>query len=251
MIKKERLTTILNLINTNNIMTAKELSKQLNVSIMTINRDLNELEAEGLINKVYGGATSVEYNRSKFSSFNKNKEIHIDEKYAVAKKAAEQIENEDIIFIGPGTTNELILDFIAAQNVTVVTSNIAIFDKLRNSSGIQVIIVGGEYNKKSNSVTGVLAEKMITDLQFDKCFIGINGIDHLAATTLNADAGKLQSIALSNSHKRYIVTDKYKLDKKTFFEFYTLKPGDTIITNSSIKGATKKYYEHKVNLLLN
>ena len=77
MIKKERLTTILNLINTNNIMTAKELSKQLNVSIMTINRDLNELEAEGLINKVYGGATSVEYNRSKFSSFNKNKEIHI------------------------------------------------------------------------------------------------------------------------------------------------------------------------------
>lgn len=250
MIKKERLNVMLNLINTNNVMTAKELSKQLNVSIMTINRDLNELESNGVINKVHGGATSIEYSRSKFSSFNENKEIHFDEKYAVAKKAAEQIEDNDIIFIGPGTTNELILDFISAQNITVVTSNIAIFDKLRDSNTIQAIIIGGEYNKKSNSVTGVLAERMIFDLQFDKCFIGINGIDHMTATTLNADAGKLQSIALSNSTKKFIVTDKFKLDKKTFFEFYQLQSGDTLITNFSIEPKIKKFYEQKVNLIL-
>ncbi|WP_164511968.1 DeoR/GlpR family DNA-binding transcription regulator [Lacticaseibacillus daqingensis] len=251
MLKHERQAMELELIKKNQVMSVRSLEDALGVSGMTIRRDLEELTAGNLIKRIYGGVTSIDFDISQSSSFKDNQMLHFDEKSAIAAKAASTIEPGDFIYLGPGTTNELIVDYLPTTDIQVVTSNIAAFNKMTTMpNSPTLILVGGLYDAKSDSVNGNLAERMLQPMQFDKSFISVRGIDQLSLTTFNSNAAELQGLALSNSRERYIISDLFKMGQRAFFEFYQMKPDDHLITNSQLDEHFIDFYSKNVKLIL-
>lgn len=248
MLKSERHHFILALVNEKGTISVTDLEKQLQVSTMTIRRDLDGLDKQGLLIRTHGGATSNDFYSNNPLTYDENREIHLAEKKAVAKAAANKIVSGDIIFMGPGTTIELMIDYITTSNIQIVTSSYTVFKRIIESSkDLEVILVGGKFEKKANCFSGTLSTEMVSKLHFSKSFIGINGINGLSVTTFNIDSGNLQNVAMQNSDHRFIVADKYKFAKQALFDFYTIQPEDICITNSSLSSNTKKEYEKSIS----
>ena len=109
MLKKERLQWILEKINVKGVITVNDIIKELGVSDMTVRRDLDELDKEGLLIRIHGGAQSIDTPKvkPKYEKSNTEKqELQIEEKRAIAKFASTLIQEGETVFIGPGTTLE-------------------------------------------------------------------------------------------------------------------------------------------------
>ncbi|HGW6209981.1 TPA: DeoR/GlpR family DNA-binding transcription regulator [Enterococcus faecalis] len=248
--KRDRLQLIATLINDRGEVSVTELENELRVSQMTIRRDLDTLDERGLIIRTHGGATSLTFGQNRQLDYSQRMELHLKEKLAVAKAAATQIQDNDIIFLGPGTTIELMVDFITAQNVQIVTSSNTVFDHIRKiDRRFRVIITGGIYDPDTGSFNGPLSYATVAKLQFDKAFIGVNGINNFSVSNYNIEAGELQNMVLLNSSKRFIVSDMHKFNTRAFFDFYTLQPGDYIVTNNQLTDSVKKEYAKLINFV--
>ncbi|MEN4336620.1 DeoR/GlpR family DNA-binding transcription regulator, partial [Streptococcus pyogenes] len=123
-----------------NYVSLEDLMQLLNSSESTIRRDLGELEQEGRLHRVHGGAELFHSLQEELSNQEKSvKNSHI--KKAIAQRASQLIYDNDVIFIDAGTTTEFLLPFLQAKNLTVVTNSIHHAARLVELS-IETIIVG-------------------------------------------------------------------------------------------------------------
>ena len=130
MLKKERLQWILEKINVKGVITVNDIIKELGVSDMTVRRDLDELDKEGLLIRIHGGAQSIDTPKvkPKYEKSNTEKqELQIEEKRAIAKFASQFIQDGETVFIGPGTTLEHFAHELIAKNIRVVTNSLPVF----------------------------------------------------------------------------------------------------------------------------
>lgn len=122
MLKNDRLKKIIDIINEQQSVSVQFLVEQLSISDMTVRRYLSELDQAGKIIRVHGGALSIDQSRgnvefSHFDKLNKNK----DKKLAIARYATSLIKESDTIYLGPGTTLELMAELLADKKITVLT----------------------------------------------------------------------------------------------------------------------------------
>ncbi|MGO3838565.1 MAG: DeoR/GlpR family DNA-binding transcription regulator [Vagococcus sp.] len=249
MLKSERLSKIIELVNKEGVISATRLIETLNVSDMTIRRDLDELDALGKLVRVHGGAQSINYQKLIELSHDEKKEIHINEKINAARKAAQCISEDETIFFGPGTTIETIVDYLEVTNLRVITNSLSVFEKFQNKDkDYEIYLIGGNYRKKTRTFVGSIANEMLKNLKFDKSFIGVNGISETEISTYNIEEGSSQRIALDNSVMKIIVADHYKLDKEDFYQFYGLDDIDRIITDDNISSEQLTRYSNLVRI---
>ena len=123
MLKSERKQVILETVTKEKFVSLEYLVQALNTSESTVRRDLDELEGERKLRRVHGGAESLHFLQEEES--NQEKSIkNIQEKTKIAQKAADLIQEYDVIFIDAGTTNELLVNELHDPSVTVVTNSI-------------------------------------------------------------------------------------------------------------------------------
>ncbi len=248
MLKRERLMTIKQLVHKHGIITVQELIKQLGVSDMTVRRDLDELANSGQLTRVHGGAQSIE---STELSYTEKKEIHLTEKEQLAKTAALLIKERDTIYVGPGTTQELIESYVPElSNIRVVTNSLPIFKTWRNKNNVDLILVGGTFRQRSGTFIGGLANDTLSELKFNKAFVGVNGIHNESMMTANTEEGTAQSIALNNAKEKIVLADKYKVNRDDFYQFYNLYDVDRLITNSNLSEELVRHYHKFTDLIL-
>ena len=131
MFTEERYNIILQELKVKGIISVTDLVKMLNASESTVRRDLNALDSEGLLKKIHGGAIQIGESASKHDyKVNIRESLNLDEKNEIAKKAASLIEAGDVIYLDAGTTTENLINFIEADNITVVTNGIVHAKKL-------------------------------------------------------------------------------------------------------------------------
>lgn len=218
-----------------------DLVSLLDTSESTVRRDLDELESERKLHRVHGGAELPHSLQEEFT--NQQKSIkNIQEKMQVARKAASLISNDDVIFVDAGTTNELLLGYLNQDNLTVVTNSIHHAAKLVDKN-IQTIIVGGHVKKSTDASIGAVAYEQIKQLNFDKAFLGINGIDEEFLTTPDMEEAVIKKTVIENARKSYIVTDSSKIGRVSFAKVDKIENA-TIITNQSSGALMKKIKEN-------
>ena len=218
-----------------------DLVSLLDTSESTVRRDLDELESERKLHRVHGGAELPHSLQEEFT--NQQKSIkNIQEKMQVARKAASLISNDDVIFVDAGTTNELLLGYLNQDNLTVVTNSIHHAAKLVDKN-IQTIIIGGHVKKSTDASIGAVAYEQIKQLNFDKAFLGINGIDEEFLTTPDMEEAVIKKIVIKNARKSYIVTDSSKIGRVSFAKVDKIENA-TIITNQSSGALMKKIKEN-------
>ncbi len=217
-------------ISQDNFVALDALVIALNTSESTVRRDLDELESEQKLRRVHGGAELPRSLQEELT--NQQKSIkNIQEKAQIAQKAASFISDNDVIFIDAGTTNELLLEQLTQDNLTVVTNSIHHASKLVERN-IKTIIIGGLVKNSTDASIGNIAVEQIRQLNFDKAFLGINGVDSDFLTTPDIEEAVIKKTVIENAKKTYVLMDSSKIGQVSFAKFGKIDDVD-IITNVS------------------
>lgn len=232
MLTEERYAIILEIVNRKKSVGIHELCEILDSSVSTVRRDLTFLAETGKLNKVHGGAIALDEN---FILEERNVEekakLFTEEKLAIAKYAANLVEDEDFIFIDAGTTTEKLIDFLPLKKIQFVT-NAFIHAKKLAQKGFQVYIPGGEIKLATEAIVGVECVMTLKNYNFTKCFIGTNGISVSAGfSTPDVNEGKVKSAVIDGSIVAYVLADHSKFDRVTSVTFAQLNRA-TIITDA-------------------
>lgn len=240
MLKSKRKQLILEKVMKDKFVSLEYLVKALNTSESTVRRDLDELESERKLRRVHGGAESLHFLQEEES--NQEKSIkNIQEKTKIAQKAASLIQEYDVIFIDAGTTNELLVNELHDPSVTVVTNSIHHATKLVERN-IPTVIIGGVVKRSTDASIGGVALNQIGQLNFDKAFIGMNGIDDGFFTTPDMEEGAVKRAILENAKRTYVLADASKLGNTSFAKVAPVSRA-RLITNQTESEVIQKIKE--------
>lgn len=215
-----------------------ELAERFDVSALTIRRDLDSLEAEKLISRSYGVATLINPEPNETSS------NQVRSKRSIAREAAKLVEDGDTIFVNTSSTALQIIEFITAQDVTVITNNGRAL-QMPLSSTMTVILTGGEIRVPKWSMCGEFAIASISRVRAAKCFMGCNGVDVAGGiTTMSSQEAPINTLMIQNADKCVVLADHSKIGITSSFRYGTVGQVDTLITDVlSDDGSLEKYLE--------
>ena len=240
MLKSKRKQLILEKVTKDKFVSLEYLVQALNTSESTVRRDLDELESERKLRRVHGGAESLHFLQEEES--NQEKSIkNIQEKTKIAQKAASLIQEYDVIFIDAGTTNELLVNELHDPSVTVVTNSIHHATKLVERN-IPTVIIGGIVKRSTDASIGGVALNQIGQLNFDKAFIGMNGIDSGFFTTPDMEEGAVKRAIMKNAKRTYVLADASKLGQTSFAKVAPISRA-RLITNQTESDVIQKIKE--------
>ncbi len=235
MIAQERRQRIFEDIETSGIASVRDLAKRFEVSHITIMRDLQELEQEGLIRRVHGGAISVR-GASYEPPFIARESQYSPEKKRIATKAVEMITDGDSIILDVGTTTlEIARALKGKRNLTVLVTNLRAALELASQAAIQVIVIGGKLRASELSLVGHLTEQTLRSFQVDKAFIGVGGItlEH-GLTEFNFEEAGTKRTMIERARQCIVVADHTKFGKVMLTTVASLAVVDTIITGKEV-----------------
>ena len=209
-----------------------EMAKELDVTTVTIRKDLKYLEEKKLLYRTHGSASPVNPQTQEVEVREKEK-IHIDEKRRIAMAAAQLIEPDDSIIIASGSTVQMLGDFIQPQgHLTVVTSSLKTAVQLNSMDRVDVIQLGGNVRKNSLSVVGVYTSQFFEQITCSKLFLGVDGIDlDYGITNSNIEEALLNIKMIEASQRTIIMADSSKFGRRGFGRICNLDRIDVIITD--------------------
>ena len=172
---QSRQNEIMQLLKKQGKMPVSLLAERLGVTETTIRRDLAQMEGAGFIRRSFGNAelSAVDDMRQiEPTNIEDEKELT---RRKIARKAAEYVEDGDVIFLNSSGTASLILEYLAGKNVTVLTNNARVISR-PHGPNVQLLLVGGEVYGKKQSLIGQFALDTIGRVVATKCFMGVSGI---------------------------------------------------------------------------
>lgn len=242
----KRQQAILKYLEENKFAKTEDLAKLLNTSNITIRRDFQTLEKEGLIIRSHGGAQiakdTLNENLYYNTSDDKNEEI----KSLIAKKAAQFIENNDSIFINSSSTAIKILEYIGDKRIVVITNNGKVLG-MNLSPKIEVILTGGEVYGRKQSMVGDIATQIISTITATKCFIGVSGIaSHCGISTSVFQETTINMKMLENcSGPTFVLADSSKIGIHHNFSSGHINDVNYVITNKDANEEEVKKLKEK------
>ncbi len=239
MLTQKRQKLIESYVNQHELCRVSDLSKMTATSESTIRRDLIQLEDEGLIKRVHGGAQSVKnfaHDVSQHIRFTLNHE----DKILIARYAVKHYVHEnDYLFIDAGTTSYEMVPLIASiAGVTIVTNGIETALSAVGH-GINTILLGGKIKEDTHAIVGQAALEQMQSMNFTACFMGTNGIDRQGKlTTPDLEEAAIKKAAIAHADRTYVLSDSSKIGERNFAVFGNIKQVTVITTklNSQHQG---------------
>ena len=214
--------------------TVEELSKALYVSLPTIRRDLAELYEKKLISRSHGGAMILsEHNAVVPIDFRTG--FQTKAKSALAKAAAQLIEDGDVVFIDASTTTQYILEHIKSKSNLTIITNSAKTALLLHSENVKMYSTGGRLTVDSLAYCGSIAEDTLKRFNIDIAFFSSYGIlENGVIQDYSEDESHLRNIAVQLSAKTAFLFDSSKIGRKSLFNVTNIENIDYLITNASL-----------------
>jgi len=241
-----RLNAILTALQQAGSVSVEGLSKELDVSLVTIRRDLDALEAQGLLRRTHGGAVSIEpffYEPFRNDrSFQAQVERFADEKRRIGRAAAALIKEGEIIALTPGTTTtEVIRGLPLNHQITVVTSTVNVAMELSKRKDLDIFVTGGHLRGEWFSLVGPTAAQSLSHLLISTLFVGADGIDAKhGASCFSPDEAQLNSTMVKHARRKIAVVDHSKFGVVAGWRICPTSDLDVLITDS---GATDEMVE--------
>jgi DeoR family transcriptional regulator of aga operon len=219
----------------------QELSDSLQVSGVTIRKDLKLLEEKKLLFRTKGGgSTQNPYTIEK--PINEKEFIKTDEKKKIAKAAMNLIGLNDSIIIGSGTTAfELARALYPSKHITVITPALKVALELCNRPHVDVLQIGGLIHQSSSSAAGSFAERLLDDISCGVLFIGVDGIDpEFGLSISNLAEASLIMKMITLAQTVVVMADSSKFDRRGIGRICSLEQVDYIITDNLVSPDTVK-----------
>lgn len=226
-----------------------QLAEQLQVSAMTIRRDLTLLEEDGRLIRTMGGAVLPKplINETPFST---KETHHIERKKQIAKKAFQFIESEQTILLDAGTTTLELAKLIKNEhNLTVITNDIRIAAELIESK-LNVIIIGGTVQNNIGTIYGAKAIEFIEEIYVDLFFLGTHAVDSYAGVTSpSLEKSILKQAMLRSAESTWLLADSSKIGEKAFSKVCDLQDITGFITDDDISLPVKTELQDDIEIL--
>ncbi|APX71535.1 DeoR/GlpR family DNA-binding transcription regulator [Companilactobacillus allii] len=240
MIREERQANIIEILNKQGYIKTEELADILSVTGMTIRRDISEMEKSHQLKRIRGGVESITV--SKREKTTKEKEaLNSNLKRQIATKIGSLLNEGQSIFIGAGTTINMLLPKLLGKNLHVITNNLGAFTYLIDNNE-DAMLTGGKLHKITGEFYGEIAAHSFDNLILDYSIGSTNGIYNQNVTTANTGEGHIQTEAFKHSKKIIIVADHTKFDESDMNTFIKADEVDRIVTDNEISASVKEKY---------
>jgi len=238
LLKVERLQKILNIVTSKQRVSLLGLEKSLDVSRITIQRDLVELEKHKQLRRFHGGAMSLDYS-NRFSDHHMRKTVNIETKKKIACKALDLIKPGDYIGLDSSTTVYYLSEQMLPPNVFVLSCGIDAFNNLSLNNNLTIMLSGGRLKKETNTLVGREAVETIRKIHFNLVFISVEVyVPGKGFFNPYEDEVSMKKALIESSSKTAMLMDASKIgnaggikvcDGKDIDYFVTDDPADKIV----------------------
>lgn len=242
--RKKRIRNIVNLLNQKAELSVKEIAEILQVSGMTVRRDLNELEKQRIIRRTHGGAVLLDPSSGVGDPYILGEQTakNVRQKSMIGIEAASLVRPNETIFLDSGSTTPFIAKHLDAElSITVLCytfTNALVFYPRRNAN---LILLGGFFHRDSNIFHSVENRTLVSNTRADKAFISTGGFDsELGLTTYFYYEADIKREMIRSARQIILVTDSSKFGKISVTHFAGLDEIDTIITDGAISAEYRK-----------
>jgi DeoR/GlpR family transcriptional regulator of sugar metabolism len=230
MLKEERQNHILNKLNKAQKVTFEEIAHELQVSEDTIRRDIDVLYKSGLLSKVRGGAAIRSLNPFTFQD---RERVYSESKHIIARKAQQLVKAGQTIYMDGGTTVCAVAQYFPKDTpFRIVTNNQALLPILRGFEKVEVIVLGGYFNRNTETTVGVQTCKDVKNYVADLYFMGTCAIDSAYGVTAAVrEDGEVKQAMMEASLKTVALSSKEKLGSTDHFRVCSISGIDVLITD--------------------
>jgi DeoR/GlpR family transcriptional regulator of sugar metabolism len=231
--KAERLEKIMDLIQNSNFISPLELADKMDVSLVTIRRDLKKLAEERSIIKEYN---TIKIARDYDKRFHERHHTNLEQKRIIAELAKKLVQAGDTLFLDTSTTCYEFARTLAlsSQNLHIITNNIYMAVELMSIYKIDLVLLGGNIRHGYFSTIGPLAEKMLSNIKVNKFFFSCTMLDENGIYESNILEGNIKVKMFENSRLHYLLVDSTKFDKASIFRTTGIENIDALITDKPL-----------------
>lgn len=220
MLASERTRYIISQLSKKGIINLKDVARELDISEATVRRDFEKLENEGKLKRVTGGATlAQDDDRSNTAelTMRAKRSLNYDGKLRVARRASEEIQDGECVFVDGGTSAAALAEFLEKRPIRIITHS-ELFVRSMNNPTAEIILIGGTYLAHYGMSVGTLAQQSLAQFHFDRVFIGCSCVDleESMAYTNEMDTLTIKKLARENGDNSYLLLDSSKINRRSF-----------------------------------
>ncbi len=243
-IPADRQSRIQKLIQEKGIVKVTELSKMFGVTELTIRRDLDVLEDQGVLDRTHGGAV-LRHRMRVEPLYTEKDQIHRSEKEAIARVVNYFLEEGDTLLINTGSTTTQVLHHLTGKKLRVITSNAGSVVEGKDPD-IELILTGGYFRSQSNSLIGGFAQDLLHKVCGSKAIIGIDGISvsYGLTTPVHEEAEVTRLMIERTQGPVIVVADHDKMGVVSNFVTCPINKVHMLITDRGIKPNFQEELEH-------
>lgn len=248
MFAQERRREIINILRKKTKVRVRELSESFGVSEVIIRKDLKLLEEEGRLERTHGGAI-LKKERPEDISLKRRRETNREGKDKLAMKLYNIIEEGEAIFLDSSSTNLVLAEKLAEnpKKVTIITNMLKIMTKLEAVEKVDLIGIGGLYNREVGNFLGGTAEESILGVNSQKLFLGGAGIDiHKGNISIfQGDETPIKKAMIKMTSRVYFICEKQKFQSYGLYNFAKIDEVDVIVVDEPLDKEIRDVFEDR------
>lgn len=246
MLIEDRRRRLLDAVNARGSLTVSEAERALQVSRMTVHRDLDVLAAQGLVRKVHGGVVALSQKGTdlfdpRAQPFEERLALCRDAKRTIAGHVAKLVENANTLLLDSSTTIYQMHEFLGADTLNhetyIVTGSLPLFSELSRKPGtLRVALHGGEPHVRTGSLVGPLAINSLTDSRFDFVVLSCLGVlpEEGAIFVSSSDEVQLKQAYLKHARRSVLAVDSSKFGQSGAHKLGDLSQFEFIVTENGV-----------------
>jgi DeoR/GlpR family transcriptional regulator of sugar metabolism len=236
---KDRHNDIINILTRLKKVSVQDLTERLNVSEVTIRKDLTQLEEKGKLLRTHGGAVLAE-DREHLRTLSTRLHEKVPHKRAIASRARELVREDDTIYIDSGSTCYFLAREVKGMTLRVVTNSIDVMAELAPSATISLYSLGGSFRPEAGAFIGPVAEEALRFFQIETCFLGTTGISPEGLfSSQNTIEAQLKRKVRGASQRAAVLADHTKYGIKAFAVFSDALGIDILVTDEAFGGISE------------
>lgn len=249
--KEKRIYQIADYIQSMGVVSMDELCEHFAISMSTLRRDINILLSQNSVQKVYGGVASKEHGLIPFEN---RDTINKSDKSLIAKKSAQLIDSNELIFIDSGTTTRDILKYLPEKvtKLTILTNNLDVINDVADRPDISLLVLGNIFKHSTRSFVGNDTLDIIEKYNINKAFMAATAVSiENGLTNSDIQEYELKKRIVRKAHQVYLLADASKFDHATLLTYAQLTDLSAIVTSKAIPEKYRHYFEdHNIDVFL-
>ena len=240
----QRHVQILQLLREKGFVFVVDLSQRMDVSPMTIRRDLDELQEIGLLTRYHGGASLAPERGDMEWPFMLREKEQLEQKQRISQKAASYVQDGDVVILDGGSTVLQVAKHLVQDRLTVVTNCLPTLSTLSSRPNVNLIATGGTFYWDNQCFIGPIAVHTIKSINANICIMGTSGLSlKNGMTNRKIDEAEVKRAMIEAAEKKILVMDSSKMNCNTLATVGPVEMIDILVTDNGLGPADKEAIE--------